>query len=484
MAGQHARLSPSGSGGWSKCPGKPNAEAAVAARRKAAGEPPAIGNEAARKGSAGHALIAMELEGVCKAREYLGKEITYDEEGIEPPWLVDEELVSAAETCVQIVWEKITAYGAQGFEVTMLVEQRVVPGNLFTTPRDDCWGSADVILLVFDTTGTLELIEIIDHKLGSGIQVPATSTQARLYGLGAIAEHATLNPVLWPTMGLRTSIIQPLHHLSDPTYPVVSKDWTLLDMIEFSQDISLCAVQTDDPNAPRIPGEEQCQFCDDRADCPALREHALREASHVFHNLSSATPQQELEAAALTEQPYLDDPDTLSPETKARILLAMPLIRSWLNAVEESARKAALSGTKIPGRKLVNGRSSRAYTDEEEVRALMSRAVRTQEHGGKKLRREDYLDEKVISPAQAEKRIKPVLSTKMWNKIAAFIEKKPGAAVLVEESDPRDEIITDATKVFQPIPPAAPPEPANAPLPAPAEPAAPFTSTTGFSALD
>lgn len=435
----HARLSPSGAYAWSRCPGKLNAVASLPPEERDKS------SNAAREGSAGHHLIALDLIHDIPPASFIGKQVKYRED--EPAWTITDDLAAACAKCSQIVSDKVKAYERQGYPVRMEVEVRLNPGLKLNPSREDCWGSGDVVLYVFDEQDlTLICIEVIDHKLGTGILVSAQDNdQLGLYALGALGSF-------WPDEGVTSTIIQPRHHQSDPDYPVVSKRWGQDEMTDFIHRMSAAAIATDDPEAPRIPGKTQCQWCAFAPHCPELRQFAMSEMTHVFHDLTQdgkeMVPAAQLEQEMLQEEHYLHNPGTLDPEALARILEIMPLARAWLNAVESEAHSRLLRGGRIPGLKLVRGRASYEYVDEEEVRALYAKAGRTKAAGGGKIPKAEYIEEKVISPAQARKRIRPVVSDKTWKKVEALISKKDGKPVLAPNSDDREEVITDARRVF------------------------------------
>jgi hypothetical protein len=415
-------------------------------------------SDAAQEGSAGHHIIAeclqvagtpqnFDLSKVGNPHAYLDTDVRYDPEA--PPWRATIDLINGCVACVDKVVALVRQYEQQGFRVEMYVETRAYPGQGFYSPRDDCWGTSDVILLLY-YGDALVLIEVIDHKLGVAVYVDASSGQLLLYGIGALVAHAGLTPETWPTYGLRCTVLQPRHHSADSNNPARSKDWTLLEVQEFMAQASLSAAATDDPNAPRIPGEKQCQWCRFKPHCPELRAQSLIDASHVFHDMPVQplpTPEEE---KLLNPEAFVQHPDHLRVETLTRIMEAAPLIRTWLKAVEEHADKLAKSGTRIPGWKLVEGQSKRQFVDQEAARNLFAKTNRNKQAGGGKIPKPEWATETLITPYQAELRIKPQIGVRAWNKIEALIRKPSGALILVPESDSRKEVAMDA-RVFDDI---------------------------------
>ena len=71
----------------------------------------------------------------------------------------------------------------------------------------------------------------------------------------------------------------------------------------------------------------------------------------------------------LSQQAADLDPNSMSPEKIAQIMLAAPLVRQMIEAVEEEALRRLKAGAKIPGLKVVNGRGSRSWALPEDEMA-------------------------------------------------------------------------------------------------------------------
>ncbi len=441
----HARLSPSSAESWALCPGRVTA---CEGRQEEY-------SQAAIDGIGGHLAIAIELTGGKKIRDRLGssERIEQDSETV-GLCTFTEELVAACETCVKLVKARIQVYEAAGYEVVMHIEQRVYPGALFDPSRDDCWGTADVILLLM-YQDRVQMVEVIDHKLGEAIAVSPESYQLRLYGLGAVGAWAGMHPEMWPAHGVRTTVLQPRHHLTQDA-PASSVDWTREQMQEFLELIQERAVATDDENAPRIPGEKQCRWCAYRPHCKEAQDNALTQAIGIFSDLSPESTEQSVEGSQPEDEilgmaNYLRSPAEVDLERLIKIKEAAPLIRAWLTSVEDHLHNLAVAGTEVPGWKLVYSRGRKTYTNEEEVRKLFQGAARTKAHGGTKLARDDYMVSQLISPAQAVKKLKPVLGAKTWKRIESCITTPKGSLALVPESDPREAARVTVDKVFSEV---------------------------------
>lgn len=123
------------------------------------------------------------------------------------------------------------------------------------------------------------------------------------------------------------------------------------------------------------------------------------------------------------------DPHLLTIEEIAEILHKAEEIQSWAKDIQEYALEQARDyGVKFPGWKLVEGRSNRKYTDEDEVATVLINEGFTEE--------EIYI-KKLKSITDMEK----TLGKKRFNTLLKdFIIKPPGKPTLVVESDKRPEI--------------------------------------------
>lgn len=272
----------------------------------------------------------------------------------------------------------------------LLVEERVdfsewVPGG---------FGTADTILI-----GDYR-IHIIDQKYGKGVPVYAESNpQAMLYALGAYAGFGWMVDV----KSVKISIVQPrLDTISE---------WeiSITDLLKFGEVVRQAALDTQSPKAKRVPGEKQCRWCKAKATCPALYKMTSDILMADFEQIDEAPQPHKLSFAQMR----------LALENKG-------LIEAWLLSVENSVKDLLLEGGAFEGFKLVEGRSIRKWSDEEQAGERLVDLVGEQGAFTKKL----------ISPAQAEK----LLGKKDKAKIGDIVAKPRGAATLAKESDPRPAI--------------------------------------------
>lgn len=66
------------------------------------------------------------------------------------------------------------------------------------------------------------------------------------------------------------------------------------------------------------------------------------------------------------------EPELLTTEELAQIFEQAPMLQDWVNAVSEHLLSKAISGEKVPGYKVVEGRSMRKWTDENAVQEVLT----------------------------------------------------------------------------------------------------------------
>ena len=143
------------------------------------------------------------------------------------------------------------------------IEQRVdysdwVPGG---------FGTADAVVLRGQT------LHVIDLKYGMGVRVDAEENpQGMLYALGAYSCYSMITDI----EDVVISIVQPrLDHISE---------WKIntRDLLKWAELAKQRAEATQEPDAPRQPGEKQCRFCKAKATCEALYDYTAKVLGSEF----------------------------------------------------------------------------------------------------------------------------------------------------------------------------------------------------------
>jgi len=260
------------------------------------------------------------------------------------------------------------------------------------TGEEGAKGTADFVCVVQQTDGVLT-VSVVDLKFGKGVKVSAyENPQLLLYALGTVEELDYLLD------GAEVEVDVFIHQ---PRLDSVSEFHLTLDELrEWGEHFAEAAERTRDPNAPRVPGETQCRFCRARHDCPDLRRHVLE------------ATEQDIE--------LLEDLGEVLPKLK--------MIRDWCASVEARAIERLEAGDDIPGWKLVEGRSSRAWPDQGLVVKAAKRA---------KLKVDEYMPRSLLSVAQLEQHVG---KKDFAQRFGPLVIRKPGRPTLAPASDRRPSI--------------------------------------------
>jgi hypothetical protein len=269
----------------------------------------------------------------------------------------------------------------------VLIEQRVDYSDW--VPKG--FGTADAIVLNGDT------LNVVDLKYGMGVQVYAENNpQGMLYALGAYAEVNHIAEI----KNVVITIVQPrLDHISE---------WSISieDLLRWAEWVTQRAEATQEDNAPRAAGEKQCRFCKAKHNCGELFRHTEAILLTEFDNIEG-----------------LPNVDTLTDEQVSNVLASKALIEGWISAISTHVTERLETGGGFAGYKLVEGRSTRRWYDDETAEFRLREMVGA----------ENAVTTKVISPTQAQK----ILGAKRKNEIAEMIVKPSGKPTLVPDSDKR-----------------------------------------------
>ena len=358
----HAKLSPSAASRWMRCTMAPTLEAGL----------PDESSPYAQEGTQAH-----ELAEFC-ARTSVGLSWAGA-----PPKAADQEMQDAADEYAAFVKETFLGLRDDGADPHIETEMRLD----LTDWIPEGFGTADCLIVA---DGTLH---VIDFKYGKGVKVDADhNRQMMIYALGAL--HWA--QMLYDIEAVRMVIVQPrLGGISE---------WgqTAEDLLAWGEDeLRPAARAAFDGSGVYCPGEDTCRFCRAAGSCRAQAEH--------FVKLFDDVP----------------DPGLLSIEETADLLKKAAGMSEWLKSIEGTVFSALMDGGTVPGWKLVEGRSTRRYTDEEEIAKRLRKA---------KYKVSEIYEKKLLGISKMEK----LLGKKqMGDLIGDLIEKPRGAAKLAPESDKR-----------------------------------------------
>ncbi len=406
----HARLSPSASARWMRCPGSVREEAKYP-------DPPS--SAAAIDGTHSHTLLEHCLEkNLTEADSYIGQELA-DHEG---RFSIDKERVVRINVALDYIYQRKAEMEAAHGHVQLIPEQRVDPGVLLD--RDDLTGTADVQLISDD------LIEIIDYKDGVGEVIAEYNTQLMLYALGALGDRQPMNVIL--------TIIQP--KLADRGGNAISSyEMTLDQLLGKVTEFRIAAAKTDAPDAELVPGEKQCHWCKAKGNCKALADKTLNDIGLMFGDIS------------MVDQLHDTDENEIPDAQLVQIIEAAPLLKELLKSVEAEAKRRFEVGHKIEGLKAVRGRGTRrwAMSEDDMVERLKKLGIP----------KAACFQTKMLSPAQVEKLTwekrdgtKKKLSDRQVETLRKeYVQHDEGELKIVPETDSREAVELGAASMFSAV---------------------------------
>lgn len=388
MPDKHAILSPSAAHRWLHCTPAPRVEA----------EFPETTSEYAEEGRLAHSvceLAAKKKFTVMNNRAYNSrlKKLKAD-----PKW--DDEMLSTAATYVEHLTEH-----AMRFEHAPYVALEVQVD--ITDYAPEAFGTCDCVMI-----GGNELI-ITDYKHGKGVPVSAQDNpQMLLYALGALKLY---RPIYGDMIHrVSTYIDQPRLGSYD------GASMTVEELLAWGESIKPKAAAAFMGTGEFAPGE-WCRFCRAKAKCRARANQntALEDFKDCIPLGRSIPMQAEYDATGFKPSNCLTDEEIGTLLVRAEGLVA------WYNDLKEYALAACLNGKTIPGWKAVEGRSTRAWTDQDAaLEALMAGGVE-----------EAIIYDRVPKTlAQLEK----VIGKQRFGElVGGMITKSPGKPALAAESDKR-----------------------------------------------
>lgn len=308
----HAILSPSSADRWIHCPpsARINAEA------------PQADTVYTREGTLAHAVCELKAR-----KHFLGgigpRKYQAELAKLKKHELWQEEMEGYTDDYLDALKDIAATFPGPPF---VALEQRVD----FSEYVPDGYGTADCAMISGNT------LHIVDFKYGKGIEVRAEENpQMMLYALGAMLDYSAIYDI----HTVRMTIVQPRIQRGPDTWELPSPDlWTWANLILHP------AAQLAAKGEGEFAEGEWCRFCAIRGSC-----RARAAANTALEDFGEKRP------------PELDD------EEVARALTLGQRLRAWLADLEEYALGACLDGREIPGYKAVEGRSVRAWTDQDDA---------------------------------------------------------------------------------------------------------------------
>lgn len=419
----HSQLSPSKAVRWMACPGSIREESKY---------PEEPSGPHAIDGTHSHTLLEHCLK--HRPHEYPVDLIGTELEDHEGKFVVDANRFARVKVALEYIYNRVNEFSGI---CSIKSESKVSPKYL--VGRDNMEGTCDVQL------HAPSVLEIIDFKDGMNPVSAEGNPQLELYALGVLSSFELPVNGNYPFQTVRMTIVQPKLALRNME-PVVWCEVSVEQMMAKIGRFASAAHATDDPNAPLVPGEEQCKYCRAKGSCSALAQQAVESVGMMFPVVQGAA-----DPLDLAQQSASQDPNEMSNERLSQIIEAAPLVRQMLDAAEAEALKRMQAGQEVPGLKLVHGRGSRSWklTDDEMAEKLVKMGIP----------KSAVYVTKVVSPAQVSKLqwskrdgTTKTLSERQLKTIdTEYIVTSKGKITVAPLSDPRAAITTNAAPLFSAV---------------------------------
>lgn len=308
------------------------------------------------------------------------------------------DFIAACRTYLDLCKAKIEAAREATPDTVVLVEQKLD----FSHVVKNGFGTGDLVIIADS------VCEVLDLKFGKGVAVSAVENpQLMLYGLGAVEAYG----FLYGFDTVRLTIIQPRVSEEPSTWEI-----SVADLLKWGNDVVRPrAALAWKGEGEFVPGDHcSSSFCKAKATCRARADHNIALAMHEF------------------QQPAL-----LSDDEVASILAQADQLRAWAGDIKAYALTRAAAGHKFKGWKLVRGRATRKYADQDKVaEALVAAGIPEA----------SIYERSLLGITAMEKAITKKRFTEL---LGDLVVKPPGAPVLVESSDPRAEVEASALDGFE-----------------------------------
>lgn len=420
----HAKLSASGAHRWMHCTASAWAELGFADKASSFSE----------EGTRAHTWAGEALEAGLTAHEWLERKRVDIEWGlcvmleglaeatvIQRAWDLRDEALEELETAypadmqeyvqdyIDYVQGRIEEAKQRNPDAIVFIEQRVD----FSPWVPEGFGTGDCVII------SDEVLDVTDLKYGKGVFVGVEeNVQLMLYALGAWnmfrhlfdLKRVVLNlyqPRINNIAQWEISVAELLEWAESRVKPTADRVWHAME----TGDLSNVEFNASDAEA--------CQFCKAKVHCRERNERMRAMTIYQFR-----------------------EPALLTDDEVIQCLAEAQHLQKWAGDLETWALEEAGKGKKFKGKKLVEGRANRKYTDEGAVKTALALEG---------FKPEQYLKQKLLGITDMTALLKG--KKKFEALLGEYITKPRGKPVLVDETDPRPELDdkAKAAEGFEPV---------------------------------
>jgi hypothetical protein len=430
-------------------------------------------SDAAKEGTAAHAIAQSSLTGGPQPEEWVGRSIVIDDKTGET-WFVDAEMGERVQGYVDMLDSRTTSGVTRYIEYKLTLADADPSNPIFA----ECRGTGDGILVDLIALW----IEVADLKYGKGITVSARAVQLKLYALMALLKFHSGKP--WKSV--KNIVYQPRAYSDpelpsntdfDPTEPKIASFDPGYLMTDFLGEVAEAMHLALAPNPSLHPSKSNCMFCPVKqaGTCPALAaaggfaafsRDAFDDQPHRSHVNSSLPPipQSVLVGNPTNPRPVSSDPkvltlrsiETYSPSEIATILdIADDYYDPWIAGIRHRAVQIAEMGTNIPGRGLKLRTGNRRFKGPPETVLAKLNELNSEWKPG--VKQADFLTSpKLQTPAQIEKLLTPAARKRLDPSDKESLVERPSGGVELVRKEAADKQPIPSVTAMAPITPNVP----------------------------
>jgi len=437
----HATLSASGSAKWLSCPGALGLEGLINA--------PDDGNVNSWEGTAAHEVLEMSLKLDKEPEFYLGHKITVDNGSPDGIGIaVTQEMVDAVEVVIDYSRRLTTK---KGFYEERLDYSHIAPNG---------FGTGDIVLEVYEKVAAgkrVNTLYIIDFKYGFDKVNAYENSQLKLYALGALNSLDLM---------FEREIERIVIVIAQPRIDNISEyEISIADLLKWGEEevkpkakiaydlyATVTGVYLDHPldNGEEHlqqylkPTKDGCKWCQGRRlkRCKAQAQMGYSAAVEGFDDLTveekNELPAIEVSKATIKDRALLDNADL------AAIYLKMQIFLAFAEGLGDEITSRIKSGQIVPGLGLRPTEKPRAWIgdDDETIKAMRTAG----------LQKQDYEKIDLISPTEAEKKlkeVKPKDHKRRYKKLEIVaIHRPPGKDKIIEDNtEPAEDFEDDLLSI-------------------------------------
>lgn len=321
---QHALLSASGAKKWINCPAAARLEETL----------PDEESTYAAEGTLAHAMGELKLTKLFVDKNMTDRAYKTRLNKLAKDPLYQKEMDGYTDQYVDYVTGIAYSFESAPF---VAIEKRLD----YSDWAPEGFGTGDCILIHGSE------LHVMDFKYGKGVPVSAEDNpQMKCYGLGALKEFGTIFPIMTVTL----HIIQPrINNCS-------SWSITWQELTRWGEEVLKPAAEKAYAGGGACNPGSWCDegFCKLRATCRARAEKHLALMDKAVDPHPAGNTIMQL-------------PPALSNDEVGAILKDAQFLGSWVKKLEAFAADEIAAGREVPGWKLVEGRSNRTLTDQEQA---------------------------------------------------------------------------------------------------------------------